>query len=56
MYGNTRGGNVFVADRVLAHYPEIACLTLPGKQIKTEQTPNNVFLSNYLYLKQNGLF
>ena len=41
---------------VLAHFPEIACLTLPGKQIKTEQTTNNVSLLNYLYLKQNILY
>ena len=33
---------------VLAHYPEIACLTLAGKQIKTEQTPNDVFHSNFI--------
>ena len=31
MCGNTMRGNVFVADKVLAHYPEIACLSLPGK-------------------------
>ena len=31
MCGNTMRGNVFVADKVLTHYPEIACLSLPGK-------------------------
>ena len=47
--GNTRNTGKYVEGAemclqqtlvVLAHYPEIACLTLAGKQIKTEQTPN----------------
>ena len=44
MCGNTMRGNVFVADKVLTHYPEITCLSLPGKQIKTEQTQNMFFI------------
>ena len=44
MCGNTMRGNVFVADKVLTHYPEIACLSLPGKQIKTEQTQQMFFI------------
>ena len=46
MCGNTMRGNVFVADKVLTHYPEIACLSRPGKQIKTEQT-QQTFSSNF---------
>ena len=37
-----------VADKALAHHPEIACLTLPGKQIKN-RTNNKQYLSFILF-------